>query len=185
MKTTISILLAAVLAVSCRGRNTVQRGQQNYEVVQEGQATGVTSTINGPGETPPPLTNTSADTTTAFTALPNGPIATTTVNQPGSLGATLPEQTGTYYPGNPRPRVAPRPQPATPPPPMTSGTPTTTTQPQPAPVPPPQVEPQPPTTDTTTSTAPPPPEEKKSEEPEPQPEPQPQPPPPPPPTPQT
>ena len=67
--------LAAVLMVvaACSRSAKVQRGQQQYEVVQEGSANGVTSTINAPGDTKAPvLTDTNIDTTTNFT-LPTNP----------------------------------------------------------------------------------------------------------------
>ena len=53
---------ALLLAAACGGNDGVARAdQQNYEIVQEGSANGVTSTIQGPGETLPPLTGTNAD----------------------------------------------------------------------------------------------------------------------------
>jgi hypothetical protein len=46
----------------------MKRGQHDYQVVQEGSASGgVTSTINTPGETLVPATETNIDTTTNFT----------------------------------------------------------------------------------------------------------------------
>jgi hypothetical protein len=67
----VAIIVALALA-ACRRQDRAQRSQPNYEVVQEGSASGVTSTINGPGETTPPTTDTNVDTTTNFT-LPNNP----------------------------------------------------------------------------------------------------------------
>lgn len=66
--------LAAFLIVmaGCSRSAKMQRGQQQYDVVQEGSASGVTSTINNPGETAAPVTETNADTTTNFT-LPTNP----------------------------------------------------------------------------------------------------------------
>jgi hypothetical protein len=84
MKSKMAVLAAAALLVlGCRNNDKgMRRGDQNYDVVQEGSASGVTSTISGPGETPPPTasvpltgtTGTNADTTTAFT-LPAMPQA--------------------------------------------------------------------------------------------------------------
>jgi len=68
--------LAAFL-VSCGG-NAAKRKQHEYEVVEEGSASGVTATIQGPGETLPPITGTNADTTTAFVLDTNAVAATTT-----------------------------------------------------------------------------------------------------------
>ncbi len=174
MKTILHLGVAALLLTGChRSGSSMQREQQQYEVVQEGAASGVTSTINAPGETPPPITNTNADTTTAFAGFGNGNTPVTTA-QPGSLGGTLPppDYSREVAAAPPRPtpvaRTArPQPQPEAPPPPMTSA--------QQAP---------PPTTEETTSTAPPAPEQtettktstesqEKESEPEAQPEPQP------------
>jgi hypothetical protein len=62
----------ALLVFGCSRSGKVQRNQQQYQTVQEGSASGVTSTINAPGETTPPMTNTNVDTTTNLT-LPNNP----------------------------------------------------------------------------------------------------------------
>ena len=68
-----SLALIVVLALAaCRGQDQTKRSTPNYDVVSEGSASGVTSTINGPGEKPAPVTETNADTTTNFT-LPNNP----------------------------------------------------------------------------------------------------------------
>jgi len=81
MKRKIALLFAAaLLSVSCRNDKGMRREQKNYDVVQEGSAGAVTSTISGPGETPPPLTTsypttaTNADTTTAFTLPSTQPV---------------------------------------------------------------------------------------------------------------
>lgn len=167
------MLLVFVLAfaVACgRGGSELSREEQQYEVVQEGAASGVTSTIVAGGETPPTMapTGTGADTTTTFT-LSSSPTAPSG-QVPGNLAGTLPQTTGGYaYPsGTPdRPRRAP-----------------VTPAPQPAP-PTPQPEPQPvPSTPTPTETQPadePSEETAAEEEPEEEPEPQEQPPPAPPP----
>ena len=121
---TAILLICAALAAGCRGKQTAHRGDPNYQVVEEGQASGVTSTINAPGETPPPLTDTAIDTTTNFT-LPDNPAPLGT-QPPSTVAGTLPTYT-------------PRPKPVTPPP-MSSGT---AHPPQPQPQP--QQQPPPPT----------------------------------------
>ena len=104
-----SVFLAVLLA-ACGDRNSgVQKNQQqNYDVVQEGTSTGVTSTINSPGDTAPALTSstitgTNVDTTTNFT-LPDTVTTAMTTDQSGSIASTL-QQTQTP----PRPRPRPRP----------------------------------------------------------------------------
>src|SRR6202007_2993868 len=48
MKSRFAVLLVVVsLALACRNDKNLKRGQQNYDVVQEGSAAGVTSTISG------------------------------------------------------------------------------------------------------------------------------------------
>jgi hypothetical protein len=68
-----TLLIAGVCVVGCGRAKDMNRKQQSYDVVQEGSATGVTSTINAPGETTPPattapmttsMTTTNVDTTT-------------------------------------------------------------------------------------------------------------------------
>ncbi|MEK6373769.1 MAG: hypothetical protein AABO58_13865 [Acidobacteriota bacterium] len=117
---TAILLICAALAAGCHRTQTARRGSENYQVVEEGQASGVTSTINAPGETPPPLTDTAFDTTTNFT-LPDNPAPLGTL-PPNTVAGTLP--TYTSYPTAP-----PRPKPVAPPP-MSSGT---VQQPQPQP----------------------------------------------------
>jgi len=81
-----------VWMAACRGNDKAVRKDQQYDVVQEGQASGVTSTINAPGETPPfttpPITGTGADTTTAFNSTPG--VMSTAGAPAGSLAGTLP-----------------------------------------------------------------------------------------------
>lgn len=103
-------LLALALSAAChRGASTMQREQKNYSVVSEGSASGVSSTINAPGETAPPMTNTSADTTSNFTLTPN--VDTTGTLPPGTIAGTLP--TATTMPGTAMPAPMPRPMPTT------------------------------------------------------------------------
>ena len=100
----------------------MQRDQKQYDVVPEGSASGVTSTINGPGETPAPLTDTNADTTTNFTLANNpNPLASDTAGtaMAGSVPQPAP-MTSTTFPRPLRPRVSTpsppqvlRPEPAT------------------------------------------------------------------------
>ena len=178
MSKTVGILisLVVVFAAACGDRQELRRDQQQYEVIQEGAGGAVTGTIHGPGETVPPvmppLTGTSADTTSAFT-LPSA--TSTSTAPPGSIAGTFTTDPSYSTPSRPRssapapspqPRPQPDPQPVTPAPapqPIPEPVPTESQPPQdppPAPQPPPEDEP----------------------EPEPQPEPQPPPPPPPPPS---
>jgi hypothetical protein len=79
---TLVVLIALIAGCSRSGK--MQRGQQQYQVVQEGSASGVTSTINGPGETTPPVSDTNADTTTNFILSSNpNPLAE------GTTGSTV------------------------------------------------------------------------------------------------
>ena len=136
---TFIVLALVAMAVACGRNSSVQRSQQQqYDVVQEGSADGVTSTINAPGETVAPLTSstitdTNVDTTTNFT-LPNT-ATTTSTEQPGTVASTLPQNSSGsmpsgYYP----PRTRPRPKPVAPPATTTEEQPTTDTT---APPPPP------------------------------------------------
>ena len=111
-------ILLILAAASCSRSGKMQRDQQQYDVVQEGSADGgVTSTINGPGETAPPLTTstvtgTNVDTTTAFT-LP-GTTTTTSTAAPGTVAGSLPDATTGFPSGYTPPRPRPRPRPTTP-----------------------------------------------------------------------
>jgi hypothetical protein len=85
----VSLIAAGLLLAACRNNSTMKRGEQNYDVVQEGQTDSVTSTISGPGETPPPMTTapmtgTNADTTTSFTLPATASVTTngSTIQQP-------------------------------------------------------------------------------------------------------
>lgn len=127
-RTLIVLLLAALVSMSCKGRlSDLRRDQQNYETVEEGNASGVAATLNAPGEPPPTLpslTGTNTDPTNAFT-LPGG--MTTTDTTAGTLAGTLPtNQRGGVpygYPSDAPVRRAPRP----PPEPPTDTAPATTT----------------------------------------------------------
>jgi hypothetical protein len=78
MRNAMALVLIAAAALACRGRTApAQRTQQQYDVVQEGQTTSATSTIDAPGEVRPPIaTATNTDTTGSFT------LPTTTVPPP-------------------------------------------------------------------------------------------------------
>jgi hypothetical protein len=102
---------AAFLVFGCSRSGKVQRSQQQYQTVQEGSASGVTSTINAPGETAPPLTNTNVDTTTNLT-LPINPNPLGNDTAGGSMASGMPATTS-YPSGTPgmpasRPRISPR-----------------------------------------------------------------------------
>lgn len=161
MKRALIVLIAVGLVGCGGGSSRLNRDQQQYDVVEEGSASGVTSTINAPGETTPPITGTNADTTTAFT-LPMGGVPTST-GQPGTIAGTLPTDTTggmVYPPGMPRPVAQPRPRPVAQPPvqqqpPMTSAEQQPQSEPQPQPA---QPSTQPPPPPETTTQAPPPPE---------------------------
>lgn len=186
------VVLMVVFAAACGGDDGRKSADQAaYETVQEGSASGVTSTIHGPGETLPPITGTNADTTTAFTLNPNVAPGGT----PATVAGTLPAPTpvyggtsaggGTYTPQQPVTRATPSPQPQQPRQVSVPQQPVTATpsapQPQPAqPATQPQPQPEPapaePTesgpTDTATTQAPPtstntapPPQEKLKQEP--------------------
>jgi hypothetical protein len=145
-------VIVFMLAAAC-GRGSMTRDQKNYETVEEGSASGVTSTIQGPGETLPPITNTNSDATTAFAFDPNAypnqtPTAvptTSTAYVPPTTYPTTTHPTTTYAPPPPPVRRPPPP----PPPPAT----TTTAEPEPEPTPPPPTD----TSTTTAEPAPPPP----------------------------
>lgn len=70
MKSMLNIaLVAALVSLGCHSKETLNREQKNYDVVQEGSTSGTSTTIGAPGEgsmaqTTPPITGTNADTTT-------------------------------------------------------------------------------------------------------------------------
>ena len=93
MKNKLIYTLILVGGVACHRGSTTQTHQQQYETVQEGSASGVTSTIQGPGETLPPITGTNSDTTTAFALNPNlaGAAPVSAQPTPTAMG-TVPRQ---------------------------------------------------------------------------------------------
>lgn len=103
-------LLCLLLAIACGGDSVTKRDQKDYDVVEEGAANGVTSTISGPGEVLPPATNTNADTTTAFTLDPTatGGVPAT----PAPMTSAYPSATPNYMPPT-APRAQPQPAQAT------------------------------------------------------------------------
>jgi len=94
MKIERVLLTAVVLGTfACHGSDgKAVRKDQQYDVVQEGDASGASSTINAPGEAPPvagaPLTGTGADTTTNFNSTPG--VMSTAGAPAGTLAGTLP-----------------------------------------------------------------------------------------------
>jgi hypothetical protein len=104
-----TLLFAGVCVVGCGRAKDMHRQQQSYDVVQEGNASGVTSTINAPGETTPPtataplttsMTTTNVDTTTMTNfGAPN------VGSGDGTLGSTIPSTEGNV--GYPRTVAAP------------------------------------------------------------------------------
>jgi hypothetical protein len=100
----VTFAAVAFLIFGCSRSAKVQRNQQDYQTVQEGSASGVTSTINAPGETTPPLTNTNVDTTTNFT-LPTNPAPLGNDTAGGSMASAMPPS----YPAG-TPGMAPRPR---------------------------------------------------------------------------
>jgi hypothetical protein len=122
-KRIIPIALLLIATACGRGsKGTMQRGLQSYDVVQEGQASGATSTLAAPGETPPPITNTAVDTTTNFT-LPGTVAGTAATDTTGTtIAGTFPSSPSTPVYRQPPPvrRAEPRTEPANTP--MTSAT---------------------------------------------------------------
>lgn len=106
-------IVLVLLASACSGRSAAGGGtQEQYETVQEGSAAGVTSTIQGPGETLPSITDTNVDTTTAFALNPNAILHTSPQAQLGASPAGQPS-VGTALPSAPRPVTTPPPPPPT------------------------------------------------------------------------
>ena len=118
----LSVCCVALLLMSAchRAGSSGVSQTRNYEVVEEGSASGVATNVNAPGENAaPPLTNTGVDTTTDLSLMQNGIPATATSSAgPGSIAGTLPAtSTNTSpYPAGDRPiRLDPaRPTPASP-----------------------------------------------------------------------
>lgn len=130
----VTLSVTALLAFACSRDEQSERSSASYEVISEGAASGVTSTIGDAGE---PLTSTNVDTTTAFTFVPAQPgVSTDTTGT--TLASELPPADGslsrTPVPGAPSGGVA---RPTSPPPSGTiSITPSRPVSPRPAPAPP-------------------------------------------------
>ena len=85
MKSTITLLATTVpLFTGCRDESKLNGTQPNYDVMQEGAASGVAATI---GEATPPMIATNVDTTTAF-QLPVG-ATETTATPPDTIAGTM------------------------------------------------------------------------------------------------
>jgi hypothetical protein len=102
MKNKLIYPLVVIVLAACGGDGEGGKkvaGQQ-YETVQEGSAAGVTSSIAGPGETLPPITNTNADTTSAFALNPSAaPAAAPAEQQSSAMAGTMPQSQPAYSGG--------------------------------------------------------------------------------------
>ncbi|MGA7614035.1 MAG: hypothetical protein WBX15_02535, partial [Thermoanaerobaculia bacterium] len=137
----VSSLVLLLFVTSCGWTGRRDAKQQDYDVVQEGSGGSVSTAIGAPGEQAPtletpPMTDTDADTTTAFSIV--GTDTTITSTDP-SLATRLPDQqpempmrSGTPVvrteprPETPAPRPAPAPAPARPEPQTSTHAPTST-----------------------------------------------------------
>lgn len=144
----VLVLMLGVALSACRGSDAREpRSPENFEVISEGSASGVTSTLGG--ESINSMTSTAADTTTEFTILQEPALTDTT-------GTTLADQLPTTTAVTPTGGVSPAPVPVARPtieisrsaPPATSTQPPRATAPQPVP------RPDPPTTTTPPATQP-------------------------------
>lgn len=110
MRTLSTVLFFSFLfslgLVACRSRDRVSEttSTATYDVVSEGDASGIASTIHGPGEVVPPMTSTNVDTTTNFAITGQPAVATAT---DGNLAQALPATTAA--PGTPVYTPAPDP----------------------------------------------------------------------------
>jgi hypothetical protein len=107
-----SLLVAGAVACGGDAGSNASQNQKEFETVQEGSASGVTASLNGPGENLPPITGTNADTTTAFGIDPNAAAAPS----PSTVAGT--PAPAPLYPGTTPPVSA-----GMAPPPMTSNAP--------------------------------------------------------------
>ncbi|HVR44131.1 MAG TPA: hypothetical protein VMS56_11890 [Thermoanaerobaculia bacterium] len=127
-------IVLLVAAGACSRRSDLSRRVDQYDVIEEGSAGGVTTSLAAPGEqiaSVPPVTATDVDTTAAFTGIDPLTEETTTA-APGSLAGTLPDRS----PRPPAPAARPAIPPATPvPPPSTREEPRTAPESEPAPEP--------------------------------------------------
>ncbi|HEU5163493.1 MAG TPA: hypothetical protein VFV54_10135 [Thermoanaerobaculia bacterium] len=161
----VFLLSLVLVAAACGRKDDLQHRVRNYDVVEEGSASGVTTSLGGEQPGSVPLTATDVDTTTDLTLLPGtGDTAITDMAAPGSLAETLeidpaaPPRSappGEYRPSSPAPaRRDPSPQPSSEPAPSRPAreTPPTETA-APAPAPPAEEPEAPPTSTTPTTTA--------------------------------
>lgn len=161
----LALALSLLASAACSDEPEMSRQSEDYDVVEEGSAPGVTGTLVPPNDRTgtPPLTDTNLDTTTSFSIVvaPTGTSGTTTGGlEGGSLAESLPGRgTASRRPGE---AVAPARQPS-PAPEPSPREPVRQSEPVPTPAPP---EPQP----RVTTPAPEPEPEPQRREPEPEPE---------------
>lgn len=166
----------ALVAVGCGRERDLEHRVRNYEVIEEGSASGVATSLGGEQPGSPTLTATNVDTTTDLTLIPGQDAPVTAGTAPDSLAETLEIQPGAQPRGS-MPRGAgarPQTQGATAPSPVTEApsprrpTPARRTQEPPPPTPdeppppeqtPPPAEQTPPPASTAPTTTSPPPEE--------------------------
>lgn len=102
--TAFAVLAAGIALVACRDESSLSKQQQQYEVVQEGVATGANTPLTS---SVPPVTATGVDTTTAF-QLP-GATATVVSAQTGTLPLPPPNVgVGGVLPTQPTAQAAPQ-----------------------------------------------------------------------------
>jgi hypothetical protein len=82
-------LLVLAAAAGCGKKDDLEHRVRNYEVIEEGNASGVTTALGGGPAASPALTATNLDTTTDLTLLPDGTTAASVDGAPGSLAETL------------------------------------------------------------------------------------------------
>ena len=166
-----SVFLLSLLfvAAACGRKDDLEHRVRNYDVIEEGSASGVTTSLGGEQPGSVPLTATNVDTTTDLTLLPGtGETALTGTGAPDSLAETLeidpasPSRSGPpggYRPSSPAtarrdpspPPPSSEPAPSRPREPVRE-TPRTETA-EPAPAPPVEEPEAPPTSTTPTTTA--------------------------------
>ena len=109
MRSLMVLAILSVSLVSCRSEaEGAARRSAEFEVVGEGSASGVTSTIGGTGTAveSATLSTTNVDTTTAFSVL-NDPNVFATTTTATTLGGQLPPVDGTAVYRRAPPRSAP------------------------------------------------------------------------------
>ncbi|MHB0969153.1 MAG: hypothetical protein ACYC7A_00960 [Thermoanaerobaculia bacterium] len=117
----VTAIFLASLSLACGAGDRLDAKTEEYQVVTEGSANGVTDAV-GPAPSTPPMTGTSADTTTAFTVIaPNAGTDPGAIPPPPVYSAPPPVYSpppsrptpSTYEPVEPEPprRITPRPLP--------------------------------------------------------------------------